>query len=69
MFLWLRIQRLALVHDVHGKKLERRITRDGEPAVHPDMLSEILVEDVDRDGRDDAIVVTQSRVHLLRGQP
>jgi len=37
-----------------------------EPDAHPDMLSRLLVRDLDGDGLDDVLVVTQSRVHLLR---
>jgi len=40
-----------------------------EPDAHPDMLSRVLVRDLDRDGLDDALVITQARVHLLRSGP
>jgi hypothetical protein len=40
-----------------------------EPESHPDMISRLLVADVDGDGRDEALVITQSRVHLLRRPP
>jgi hypothetical protein len=36
-----------------------------EPETHADMISRIIVADVNGDGGDDAIVVTQSRVHVL----
>lgn len=39
-----------------------------EPEAHADMISRILVEDVDGDGREDAFVITQSRVHLFLGR-
>lgn len=39
-----------------------------EPEAHPDMLSRMLVSDVDSDGIDDVLLITQSRVHLFRGQ-
>lgn len=39
-----------------------------EPESHPDMISRMLVIDVDHDTIDDVLVVTQSRVHLFRGQ-
>ncbi|MBL8685489.1 MAG: hypothetical protein JNK05_40310 [Myxococcales bacterium] len=37
-----------------------------EPDAHADMISRIIVADTDGDQREDAIVVTQSRVHILR---
>jgi hypothetical protein len=32
------------------------------------MISRMLVSDVDADGIDDVLLITQSRVHLFRGQ-
>jgi hypothetical protein len=40
-----------------------------EPDGHPDMLSRILVRDLDGDGLDDALVVTQARIHQLLSGP
>lgn len=40
-----------------------------EPEAHADMISRLLAADVDGDGRQEALVVTQSRVHLLRWAP
>jgi len=37
-----------------------------ESEAHPDMISRLLAADVDGDGRPESLVVTQSRVHLLR---
>ncbi len=39
-----------------------------EPDAHADMISRLLVGDVDGDLRDDVLIVTQSRVHLLLGR-
>ncbi len=40
-----------------------------EAEAHPDMISRLLAADIDGDGRQEALVVTQSRVHLLRWRP
>jgi len=40
-----------------------------EPDALADILSRMLVADVNRDGHDDALVVTQSRVYLFRASP
>jgi hypothetical protein len=40
-----------------------------EPDALADILSRMLVADVNRDGHDDALVVTWSRVYLFRASP
>lgn len=39
-----------------------------EPEAHADMISRLLAEDVDGDSKTDAVIITQSRVHLLLGR-
>ncbi|MFO0563464.1 MAG: hypothetical protein U0269_35905 [Polyangiales bacterium] len=39
-----------------------------EPEAHPDMISRLIAEDVNGDGAQDVLVVTQARVHLLLGR-